>query len=209
MSKRLFKSIILVLTATVMLFLFAGMTVYAHADTEDIFQNDTNSANSPDIVTDEKEDETENEGIESVSERFVEYLKTQYGADYEYYYNKIIDNWGSVEGYLLAFGDKLPEDAQSDWEIFVGALRDYAPVWATPLAIIMVIIMLVAGKRVLNKAIEKIVNAKLKPITNELNLQSTATVSMLNSQKALMGSSARFAENVKELEEAERGLKGE
>lgn len=151
--------------------------------------------------------------IDCVVEQFVAYLKDKYGADYEYYYNLIIEQWGSVEGYLLAFGNKLPEEYQSGWEKFVGWLNEYAPVWGCGVAVIVLLIAIIFGKSKIKKLkewltalIEKLVNKRLSPIENELNLQSKATLSLLHSQKAMFGSSEKFSDNVKELEEAEKEL---
>ena len=146
------------------------------------------------------------EGIEHIADTFIEYLKERYGDDYEHYYTQIIENWGSVEAYLLTFGEKLPEKRKTSWQKFVGWLREYASVWAPPFAVAMVIIVALIGKKHFDKIIERIVNAKLKPIVGELNKQSKATVSILHSQKALLGSVPKFTDNVKELEESEKEL---
>lgn len=145
-------------------------------------------------------------GIEGVADNFLNYLKERYGEDYLFYYERIIDNWGSVEAYLLSFGEKLPEEAQTGWQKFVGWLDEYASVWAPALAVAIVIIVGLIGKKQFNALVNRIVNAKLKPIVNELNAQSKATVSILHSQKALLGNGERFAGNVTELEESEKEL---
>lgn len=155
------------------------------------------------------ETETAENGIDEIALQFIEYLKTRYGSDYELYYNAIIDQWGSVEGYLLAFGDKLPEEHKTGWDKFVGWLGDYAPVWAAPLAVALLIIIAVVGKKTFNKIVDRIVNAKLSPVVNELNLQSNATVSLIHAQKALLGNNERFADTVEELTVAEKELKNE
>lgn len=189
------KLIIVLLAATVLCFLCAGAVIPAFAETEPPATEETES--------------TAGDSLEGLAAQFTEYLKGKYGGDYEYYYNQIIDNWGSVEGYLLSFGGKLPEEYRSGWDKFVSWLGEYAPVWATPLAIIIVITVAVVGKKFFRKLVEKTVNAKLSPIVDELNLQSNGIVSLSRGQRALLGNNEKFAENVKELEESERGLKGE
>lgn len=145
--------------------------------------------------------------IEGIADGFKAYLKERYGEEYQYYYDRIIENWGSVEAYLLSFGEKLPEEKRTDWDKFVGWLNEYAPVWAVPLAIAIVIIVALVGKKWFNAIVDRIVNAKLSPIISELNKQSSATVSIIHAQKALLGSGERFADSVKELDESEKELK--
>ncbi len=147
--------------------------------------------------------------LDSVAEQFTEYLKAKYGEEYEYYYNAIIKQWGSIEGYLLAFGDKLPEQHKTSWDKFVAWLGDYSPVWAPMLAVIILVVVAVVGKKIFNKSIEKIVNVNLSPIIKELNLQSNATATIIRTQRTLLGNNERFAVAVEELTEAEKELKNE
>lgn len=187
------KIIVVLLAATVLCFICAGAVMPAFAETE------------PPVA--EETEPTAGDSLEGLAAQFTEYLKGKYGGDYEYYYNQIIEKWGSVEAYLLSFGEKLPEEYQNGWDKFVGWLGEYAPVWATPLAIIIVIIVAVVGKKFFRKLVEKTVNAKLKPVVNELNLQSNAMVAIMHAQKAVLPKNC--TENVIELEESERGLKCE
>lgn len=201
---KLQKAFAVIMATVLLLFITMGAGVASYAD----------EVQEPPAITEETE-QTET-GIDGVAEQFVAYLKDKYGADYEYYYNLIIEQWGSVEGYLLAFGNKLPEEYQSGWDKFVGWLNEYAPVWVTALTVVVLITALIVGKSKIKKLkewftalAEKLVNKRLAPIENELNLQSKATLSILHSQKALFGSSEKFSENVKELEQAEKELNNE
>lgn len=198
MSKIL-KAFITLIAATLVLFAGIGATYTAYADTDEP-PADT-------VVDTDTEENTA--GLEAIAERFKEYLKAQYGADYEYYYKQIIENWGSVEAYLLSFGEKLPEEYQTGWDKFVGWLGEYSVIWAPPLAVVIVILVAVTGKKQFNKIIDRIVNTKLSPLVSELNLQSEAMVATMNAQKALLGNNEKFADNVKELEKCERELKNE
>lgn len=204
--------LITLLIATVLVFMFAGTALCAFADspdnatephapmqTEDTTEPPKNAVD-PDISTDETH-------LTALTAQFIEYLKAQYGADYEFYYNNIIEQWGSIEAYLLSFGEKLPEEHRSGWQKFVGWLTEYSPVWAPVFAVILVIFGGVIGKKQLNKLVERLVNSKLSPLVRELNLQSNATVAMLNAQKALLGGNERFTETVAEIDKAERELK--
>lgn len=196
--------IITLLIATVLAFVCAGSAVVAFADagegnevaTEELPENTV----APDISHDES-------SLNTLVVQFTEYLKTKYGADYEFYYNNIIEQWGSIEAYLLSFGEKLPEQHRSGWQKFIGWLTEYSPVWAPAFAVILVILGGVIGKKQLNKIIERLVNAKLNPVVRELNLQSNATSAMLNAQKALLGGNERFTQTVAEIEKAEKELK--
>ncbi len=203
---KLQRAFAVLIAAVILIFLSTGsLTAFADTAKEPSDGQVTEITCGEDIVAPE-EDEEPVTGIDGVAEQFINYLKDKYGADYEFYYNQIIEQWGSIEGYLLAFGNKLPEEYQSGWDKFVGWLNKYAPVWAVPLAVIIIVIIAVVGKKAFNKAIDKIVNKKLNPVVQELNLQSNATVSLMRAQKALLGNSPKFSDTVKELEEAEKGL---
>lgn len=196
------KMAIVIILAAIIVSVSIGSVFVAFADTSDGVQSTAQETVDPNISLNESD-------LEVIADKFTEYLKAKYGADYEFYYNQIIGQWGSVEGYLLAFGNKLSEEHRTGWDKFVGWLGDYAPVWAPALAVLIVILVAVIGKKQFDKLVEKIVNGKLSPIVKELNSQSNATVAILHSQKALLPKDERFAETVKELEESERGLKNE
>lgn len=200
---KIYRAFVILLTATVLLFLCVAPTVAVYAETEeDIETTETVSLETEDSNT-----------IDDIATQFISYLKEKYGEDYTYYYNIIIEKWGSIEGYLLDFGNKLPEEQQSGWDKFVGWLQEYAVIWAPILAVIALIVAIIFGKKIYKKIkdwftllVEKLVNKKLAPIENELNLQSKAMAATLHSLKALLGSSEKFAENVKELDEADKEL---
>ncbi len=188
-----------VIVSAIIIFLGAGAGFAVNAETQ--------TETLPPVETEETE--TPENGIDEIAAQFVEYLKSRYGAEYELYYNAITEQWGSIEGYLLAFGDRLPEEQQTGWDKFVGWLTEYAPVWAAPLAVVLLIIITVVGKKTFNKIVDRIVNTKLSPVIKELNLQSNATVSLIRAQKALLGKNERFADTVEELTAAEKELKNE
>lgn len=194
-TKKIMSAVFIVILAACIVFCpFAMSAVYA-AD------------GSQEIAAEEEINTESTAGIEGVADNFLNYLKERYGDDYLYYYEKIIDNWGSVEAYLLSFGDKLPEEHKNAWQKFVGWLSEYSSVWAPAFAVAVVIIVALIGKKQFNKIVDRIVNVKLQPIVGELNKQSSATVSILHAQKALLGTGERFAESVKELEKSEKELK--
>lgn len=201
--------LITLLIATVLVFMLAGSALSAFADNAD------NAVEPPaPVQTEEPPENTVNPDISSFESdfdalvlNFTEYLKAKYGEDYRYYYDRIIEQWGSIEAYLLSFGEKLPEEHRSGWQKFIGWLTEYSPVWAPVFAVILVISGGVIGKKQLNKLVERLVNSKLNPVVHELNLQSNATAAMLNAQKALLAGNERFTETVAEIDKAERELK--
>ncbi len=192
--------LITLLIATVLVFMLAGGALCAFAD------NSSNAEEPPENTVASDISSVES-NFDTLVLNFTEYLKTKYGADYEFYYNSIIEQWGSIEAYLLSFGEKLPEQHRSGWQKLIGWLTEYSPVWAPVFAVILIIFGGVIGKKQLNKLVERLVNSKLSPLVRELNLQSNATAAMLNAQKALLAGNERFTETVAEIEQAERELK--
>lgn len=190
--KKLFAIILSIILFVIIVYAVIPTSVYAADNTQT-------------IIT-EEELNVDNAGIENVADGFINYLKERYGDEYDYYYGKIIDNWGSVEAYLLSFGEKLPEEHRTGWQKFVGWLDEYASVWAPALAVAVIIIVALIGKKQFNALVDRMVNAKLRPIVNELNVQSKAMVTIMHSQKALLGNGERFAGNVNELEESEKEI---
>lgn len=200
------KAFLALLAAALLIFICTGAVLSVSADTA----GEAVISEEQTVNTDLSE---EYGGLEAASESFLQYLKDKYGEDYEVYYNQIIERWGSVEAYLLSFGEKLPEEYRSGWEKFVGWLGEYSVIWAPALAVALVIIVAVIGKKQFNKIFEKVVNAKLEPINKELNLQSNATAALMRAQRAFLGNNKTLLENngglseaVKELESAEEEL---
>lgn len=145
-------------------------------------------------------------GIENVADDFTAYLKERYGDDYQYYYDKIIENWGSVEAYLLSFGEKLPEEYKSGWDKFVGWLSEYSSVWAPAFAVVALIIAAVIGKKQFERIVKDCVDKKVAPIVSELNKQSKGIAAISTGTKALLPKSEKFNESAEQLESSAREL---
>lgn len=143
---------------------------------------------------------------ENLVDRFIANLKDKYGDDYEYYLNAILEQWGSVEAYLLSLTDNLPDELQTGYADFIGWLGKYASIWAPCLAVALVIIGLIVGKKALNKVLNRIVEVRIQPIQAELNKQSEAQAAQLKATRALLGSNEKFAEERKAAEAAEKNL---
>ncbi len=167
---------------------------------------------SPDgTVTEEPSEDVQEPPQESgegqtLVDQFIQSLKDKYGADYERYYNFIIEQWGSVEEYLIAMGEDWPEEAQDSWNRFVAWLDRYAVIWVPILAIAMVIIVYFGGKKFIDKRIANAVDKKVTPVNAELNKQSAAQAAQMKAMRALLGKNEKFAEVAKELENREKEL---
>jgi len=199
------KTVLLsLIAATLLMFFCTGATAAVYADGGDLEQT-TEQTEPPAESEINASDDTD---ITLLADKFTEYLKAKYGADYEFYYNQIIEQWGSVEAYLLSFGDKLPEEYQSGWSKFVSWLGEYSVVWAPAFAVAIVILIAVLGKKYFNKIVERIVNSKLKPVVQELNLQSKATATMLKAQRVMLGDgkNEKFTETIAAIDKAEKEL---
>mgnify|MGYP006927578614 FL=1 len=162
---------------------------------EQVTEGEENTPQNPDNEAEEGND------IQKLVDSFVAYLKDKYGEDYELYYNRIIEEWGSVEAYLLSLGENLPEEYKNGWEKFVAWLGEYASVWAPALAVMLVIVAALFGKKLVHRIAEL-----FKKLFQGSNQQSSALIAVIRAQRALMGTNEKFSENVKELEEAEKRL---
>lgn len=188
---------LLIIAATLIVFLLLGATVNVYADV------------SEPPATEQKEPAEDEEKEIALVTQFTEYLKQKYGADYTYYYDRIISEWGSVEAYLVSLGENIPEEYQSAWQKFVKGLGDNAPFWAPVLAVVIVVIVTLLGKKQFNKIVERIVNGKLSPVANELNLQSKAMSANSRALRNLLGNNEKFKDTVRELEAVEKELNDE
>lgn len=202
MSKRL-KIILIMLLAATLVFFTAGGIMLVSAEEVTVPPEQEETAEPEDTETDSESAGT----IEDVAADFVGWLKDTFGEDYEKYYNNIITNWGSIEEYLLQFGqENIPEQYQTGWQNFVKALGENAPFWAPILAVAIVIIVYLIGKKRFTAIIQKAVDGKTAAMGKELNKQSKALTSVIHSQKAMLGNNAKFADTIKDLDESEKEL---
>ena len=107
---------------------------------------------------------------------------------------------------MLAQTDNLPEEFQTGYTNFINWLSEYAPVWAPCLAVALIIIGFIVGKKALNKMLARLVDARVSPIQSELNKQSEAQAAQLKATRALLGTNEKFAEERKAAETAEKNL---
>lgn len=190
-------------------------------DAENTAENNDNEATEPPKTDSEGETEqtTTEEPTEEADEpfdmaalveKFTAYLKDKHGAEYEQIYTGIIEQWGSIEAYLLQFGEEyIPEEYNAGWTAFVTWLRENAPIWATPLAIACVIFIAVFGKKAFTAIVQKIVDSKVNALATELNKQSAALAAQMKALKMIMPTTEKCAAAVQELDEKEKELSKE
>lgn len=179
-------------------------------------QIDDNEATEPPTTenTEEDKDGTEQDtetdtafDMAALVEKFTAYLKDKYGAEYEQIYNGIIEQWGSIEAYLVQFGEEyIPEEFNAGWSDFVEWLGVNAPIWATALALACVIFIAVFGKKAFDKMVKKIVDTKVNVLSAELNKQSAAISAQMKALKTIMPTTEKGAAAVQELDEKEKEL---
>lgn len=173
-------------------------------------QIDDNEATDPPTTEEPTEEDTDTDtafDMAALVDKFTAYLKDKYGAEYDAIYNGIIEQWGSIEAYLLQFGEEyIPEEYNAGWNAFIEWLSVNAPIWAPALALACIIFIVVFGKKAFNKIVQKIVDAKVKLLSDELNKQSAALSAQMKALKMIMPTNEKCAAAVQELEEKEKEL---
>lgn len=173
-------------------------------------QIDDNEATEPPTTEEPTQEDTDTDtafDMAALVDKFTAYLKDKYGAEYDAIYNGIIEQWGSIEAYLLQFGEEyIPEEYNAGWNAFIEWLSVNAPIWATALALACIIFIAVFGKKAFNKIVQKIVDAKVKLLSDELNKQSAALSAQMKALKMIMPTNEKCAAAVQELEEKEKEL---
>lgn len=157
-------------------------------------------------VSDEETSEEGANGAESLVNGFLDQLKEKYGEDYLTYYNAILEEWGSVEAYLLSLADSehIPDVAADGWKSFVSWLGEYSPIWGSALAVVGVIIVILFGKKALTK-VKQFVEAamdKFRTIFASTNKQYRVMKAQNDALLALLGENPKYEEKRKALAEA-------
>lgn len=150
------------------------------------------------------EEETDGSGLKSLVDGFIAQLKAKYGDDYETYYNAILAEWGSVEKYLLSLAEDSPDAAASGWTSFVKWIGEYAPIWGSILAVAALIIVVVLGKKALNRITGWATGTggKFKTVFKSINKMYNADIAEMKALVKLLGENPRFEEERKALEES-------
>ena len=173
-------------------------------------QIDDNEATEPPTTEEPTQEDTDTDtafDMAALVDKFTAYLKEKYGAEYDAIYNGIIEQWGSIEAYLLQFGEEyIPEEYNAGWNAFIEWLSVNAPIWAPALALACIIFIAVFGKKSFNKIVQKIVDTKVNLLSDELNKQSAALSAQMKALKMIMPTNEKCAAAVQELEEKEKEL---
>lgn len=198
MKKLLFKMFITCVIAFgfMSLFMFTMPSMAA----ADIVQEQTEQEDATD-----NESKTDEEKKKTVDD-FIALLKEKYGADYETEYNKIIEKWGSVETYLLSLADSeiVPDVAKDGFTSFVQWLSDYAPIWATFLAIVFAVILVVREARKQHK-LDILIN-KVQKLIKGQNALTEGQLATLTAQRKLLGTSSKSEDERQAIDKAQDTL---
>lgn len=209
-SKKISTILVVALVSVFMLLvcLFCSQTVFAaSADTGTAEITTENAENEP--ITPETDADgslTEN-NTETISDSVREYLKGIYGDDYEKYYNQIVENWGSVEKFLLNASENLPEEYRYKATELLTTVNAYIGVGADA-----VLLICVSAYIIYRAKKNKKIAADLKTLKACDNQIEVAQLAIIQSQKAQSAALQRlmpgekFEDAVNELAESDKVL---
>lgn len=212
--KKLYKfSILVVLIACLFgCAFFNGNATVASADdgTEVVLPEEGEETPEEPAGTPTHDEPTDGEdGLKTLVDGFIAQLKARYGEDYETYYNAILADWGSVEQYLLSIVKVDTPDAVADgWTNFVKWLGEYSPVWGSILAVALVLVVIIFGKRALNKVVGWATgaNSKFKTLFAEINKIDAAQAAQNSALIKLLGENEKFKDERAALKDSAEGI---
>ena len=142
----------------------------------------------------------------NVVDGFITFLRDKYGDKWETYYNAILEEWGSVEDYLLsAMPDGAPDPVKKGWEAFIGWTRDYWVVIAIVGAVLGVgaggIVHVIRKKR-FRQFLKTANDEKFATVYAEQDKQSAFLIAQGRATMALLGENVKFGERRDELKKA-------
>lgn len=177
---RVFLIVALVAVFTLAVCLFCSQTAYtASADTGTAEITAEDAENSPTAPETDTDGSLTEDNTESVSDRVKAYLQSIYGDDYEKYYDKIIENWGSVENFLLNASENLPEEYRYKATELLTTINAYIGVGADAVLLICV------GAYIIYRAKKnKKIAADLKTLKAGDNQIETAQLALIQNQRA-------------------------
>ncbi len=208
MKKLKFFSKITVLAAIAVclfacFFLMGNAAATANAEGAEIIAP-TDPENAPAEGGEAPDEEAGGEGLQTLVDGFLAQLKAKYGEDYETYYNAILAEWGSVEEYLLSLvTEDTPDVAADGWRAFVAWLREYSPVWASILAIICILIVILFGKRALKRV------SKFKTVFASINKMYAAHIAEQKAILRLLGENEKFKAEREALENSVKEIEAD
>jgi len=159
-------------------------TVYAAETAEGTEQTEEETTEPTEPTTEGQEEEVDNE---TIAANVKEYLQSIYGDDYETYYNQIIENWGSVEKYLLSASENLPEEHQYKVTELITKINTYIGVAADGVLLLCVGIYIICRAR------------KNKKVQSDLDRLKTASNQTQSAELAIMSSLTAHGEALKQL----------
>lgn len=210
MTKRLRVILIAALVAvfTLAVCLFCSQTAYtASADTgtaEITAENAEIETTTPSTDTDGSL--TEN-GTETITDSVKAYLQAIYGDDYEKYYNQIVENWGSVEKFLLNASENLPDEYRYKATELLTTVNAWVGVGADAALLIFVgayIIYRAKKNKKIHKDHETLLNGDNQIETAQLALIESQKAQSAALQKLLPGD--KFESEVAALAESDKAL---
>lgn len=207
MKVKKFGKLIALISVVVCLLACTLFVGSARAYAEEIENNAVpeESVNPSQTPEDGEEDGKKDNGAGSIVDGFLAQLKEKYGDDYEYYYNAILDKWGSVENYLLSLvPEEAPDAAANGWKNFVEWLGIYSPIWASAFALVLVIAIIMFGKKTVNKISEWATSTvgKFKTIFTSINKMYAAHLAESKALLKLLGENEKFKEEREALVQA-------
>lgn len=185
------KMIVVFLAAVLLLFGISATCVYVSACAEEAVQETPVEPQEPSDGQDGETDDGAQSGLQTLVDGFITQLKDKYGDQWQQYYDAIIAEWGTVEQYLLSL---VPEDSpdvvKDGWQEFVSWLGEYSPIWGSILAAVLVIIVIVFGKKALN-ALKNFFLSLFRSKNKEYQALTAQNEALL----ALLGENPKFEEN--------------
>ena len=185
------KMIVVFLAAVLLLFGLSATCVYVAACAEETVQEAPVEPREPSDGQDGETDDGAQSGLQTLVDGFITQLKDKYGDQWQQYYDAIIAEWGTVEQYLLSL---VPEDSpdvvKDGWQEAVSWLGEYSPIWGSILAAVLVIIVIVFGKKALN-ALKNFFLSLFRSKNKEYQALTAQNEALL----ALLGENPKFEEN--------------
>lgn len=131
-----------------------------------------------------------------LAEEFIQTLKDRYGEQWETYYNAILDEWGTVEAFLLsAMPDGAPDVAKDGWNKFIDWTRENWVIIAAVGAVVLTVIVVLFGKKCVGLIVGffKKMFSLVGKLFSGVNLLYKNAKAQNDALLALMGNNPRFS----------------
>lgn len=131
-----------------------------------------------------------------LAEEFIQTLKDRYGEQWETYYNAILDEWGTVEAFLLsAMPDGAPDVAKDGWNKFIDWTRENWVIIAAVGAVVLTVVVVLFGKKCVGLIVGffKKMFSLVGKLFSGVNLLYKNAKAQNDALLALMGNNPRFS----------------